>query len=109
LLAKRLKQKLTPRFIFKTKQWVSILIVGFGVFLLLQGVFPKGLEAGLEKIPTAAAPLEKPIPRLMTDNKKIRKTKSVPDYVRHRADSDRGTSFGRCMPSHSTTMPFQDY
>lgn len=62
LLAKRLKQKLTPRFIFKTKQWVSILIVGFGVFLLLQGVFPKGLEAGLEKIPTAPAPLEKPIP-----------------------------------------------
>lgn len=62
LLAKRLKQKLTPRFIFKTKQWVSILIVGFGVLLLLQGVFPKGLEAGLEKIPSTPSPLEKPIP-----------------------------------------------
>lgn len=64
LLAKRLKQKLTPRFIFKTKQWVSILITAFGIFLLLQGVFPKGLEAGLEKIPSTSKPLEKPIPPL---------------------------------------------
>lgn len=62
LLSKRLKRKLTPRFIFKTRQWVSILILIFGVFLLLQGIFPKGIEAGLEKIPTTPAPLEKPIP-----------------------------------------------
>lgn len=39
-LAKKLRSKLTPRFIFKTKKWVSILIVGFGVFLLYQGLFP---------------------------------------------------------------------
>lgn len=62
LLSKRLKRKLTPRFIFKTRQWVSILILFFGIFLLLQGIFPKGIEAGLEKIPTTPAPLEKPIP-----------------------------------------------
>lgn len=51
ILSKRLKKKLTPRFIIKSKKWVSILIVGFGVLLLLQGIFPKGIEAGLEKIP----------------------------------------------------------
>lgn len=51
ILSKRLKKKMTPRFIFKTKKWVSILIIGFGVLLLLQGIFPKGMEAGLEKIP----------------------------------------------------------
>lgn len=61
-LAKKLKNKMTPRFIFKTKKWVSILILGFGVLLLIQGVFPKGMEAGLEKIPGQQHPLEKPIP-----------------------------------------------
>ena len=62
VLAKRLKNKMTPRFIFKTKKWVSILILGFGVLLLFQGFFPKGMEAGLERIPGQKAPLEKPIP-----------------------------------------------
>ena len=62
LLAKKLKKKMTPRFIFKTKKWVSILIVAFGVLLLIQGVFPKGVEAGLDKIPGQKHPLEKPIP-----------------------------------------------
>ncbi len=62
VLAKRLKNKMTPRFIFRTKKWVSILIVAFGVFLLFQGIFPKGMEAGLEKIPGQQHPLEKPIP-----------------------------------------------
>lgn len=62
LLAKRLRKKMTPRFIFATKKWVSILIAGFGVLLLLQGIFPKRMEAGLEKIPTKNHPLEKPIP-----------------------------------------------
>src|SRR5690606_8269818 len=61
-LAKRLKNKMTPRFIFKTKKWVSILILGFGVLLLIQGIFPKGMEAGLERIPGQPHPLEKPIP-----------------------------------------------
>lgn len=62
LLAKRLKNKMTPRFIFKTKKWISLLIVGFGVLLLIQGIFPKGMEASLERIPGPPAPLEKPIP-----------------------------------------------
>ena len=53
LLAKRLKSYMTPRFIFKTKKWISILILSFGVLLLFQGIFPKGFEAGLEKIPGA--------------------------------------------------------
>lgn len=62
LLAKRLKNKMTPRFIFRTKKWVSILIVAFGVFLLIQGIFPKGVEAGLERIPGQHPPAERPIP-----------------------------------------------
>jgi len=62
LLAKRLKSYMTPRFIFKTKKWISILILSFGVLLLFQGIFPKGFEAGLEKIPGQHQPLEKPIP-----------------------------------------------
>lgn len=62
VLAKRLKNKMTPRFIFKTKKWVSILIMVFGVLLLIQGIFPKGMEAGLERIPGQKQPLEKPIP-----------------------------------------------
>lgn len=64
LLAKKLKNRMTPRFIFKTKKWVSILILAFGIFLLFQGVFPKGMEAGLEKIPGQQQPFEKPIPPL---------------------------------------------
>ena len=62
ILAKRLKNKMTPRFIFKTKKWVSILILGFGILLLIQGIFPKGVKAGLEQIPGKPHPLEKPIP-----------------------------------------------
>lgn len=50
-LAKKLKTKMTPRFSYKTKQWVSIAVAGFGVFLLLQGVFPERMNAELEKIP----------------------------------------------------------
>lgn len=62
LLAKRLKKKMTPRFIFKTKKWISLLILGFGILLLIQGIFPKGVEAGLERIPGQNPPIEKPIP-----------------------------------------------
>jgi threonine/homoserine/homoserine lactone efflux protein len=61
-LAKKLKNKMTPRFIFKTKKWVSILIIGFGALLLLQGVFPSEIKKGMERIPTKQSPLEKPIP-----------------------------------------------
>lgn len=61
-LAKKLRNKMTPRFTIKTKKWVSMLIIFFGVVLLFQGVFPKEIRAGLEKIPTQKHPLEKPIP-----------------------------------------------
>ncbi|WP_310994271.1 LysE family translocator [Aequorivita marina] len=64
LLAKKLKNKMTPRFIFKTKKWVSILILAFGVLLLIQGIFPKGVEAGLERIPGKQQSVERPIPPL---------------------------------------------
>lgn len=57
-LAKKLKSKMTPRFIFKTKKWVSILIIGFGALMLLQGVFPNEVKAGLEKIPNAGHAIE---------------------------------------------------
>lgn len=58
LLAKRLVRKLTPRLIFKTKQAVSILIFIFGVLLLVQGIFPKNVEAGLKKIPMQNTSIE---------------------------------------------------
>jgi len=50
-LAKKLKSKMTPRFIFKTKKWVSIIIIVFGALLLLQGVFPNEMKKGIDTIP----------------------------------------------------------
>ena len=44
LLAKQLKHKLTPTNIYKIKRIISIVILIFGVFLILQGIFPKGKE-----------------------------------------------------------------
>jgi threonine/homoserine/homoserine lactone efflux protein len=49
-LAKRLRTKLTPKRIFKTKKIVSILIIGFGLLLLSQGFFPELFEKGKERI-----------------------------------------------------------
>jgi threonine/homoserine/homoserine lactone efflux protein len=43
-IAKRLRNKLTPKLIFKTKKIVALAILGFGVLLLVQGFFPKGKE-----------------------------------------------------------------
>jgi len=48
--AKRLKNKLTPRRIFKTKKIVSLVIIGFGVILLSQGLFPELYEKSIEQI-----------------------------------------------------------
>ncbi|MBT8254005.1 MAG: LysE family transporter [Flavobacteriaceae bacterium] len=39
--AKRLRNRLTPRLIFKTKKIIALVILGFGVLLLVQGFFPK--------------------------------------------------------------------
>src|SRR5690606_6199044 len=62
VLAKKLKNKMTPRFIFKTKKWDSILILLFGILLLIQGIFAKWDEAELERVAEQAHPVEKPIP-----------------------------------------------
>ncbi|WP_179009446.1 LysE family translocator [Winogradskyella forsetii] len=48
--AKRLRSKLTPRRIFKTKKIVSIVILIFGIFLLVQGLFPSVYEKSIEQI-----------------------------------------------------------
>ena len=48
--AKILKNKLTPRRIFKTKKIVSLVILGFGILLLVQGFFPKEKEILKDKL-----------------------------------------------------------
>lgn len=48
--AKRLRSKLTPRRIFKTKKIVAIVILIFGIFLLVQGLFPSVYERSIEQI-----------------------------------------------------------
>ncbi len=48
--AKRLKNKLTPRRIFKTKKIVALIILGFGIILLSQGLFPELYEKSKEQI-----------------------------------------------------------
>jgi len=48
--AKRLKNKLTPRRIFKTKKIVALVIFGFGIILLSQGLFPELFEKSIEQI-----------------------------------------------------------
>lgn len=49
-VAKRLRTKLTPRLIFKTKKIIALVILGFGVLLLTQGLFPELYEKGKEQI-----------------------------------------------------------
>ncbi len=49
-IAKSLRNKLTPRLIFKTKKIVALVILGFGILLLVQGIFPKGKEKIQEQI-----------------------------------------------------------
>lgn len=46
-LAKKLKNKMTPRFIFNTRRWISILIMIFGILLLIQGAFYDKLKTDL--------------------------------------------------------------
>jgi threonine/homoserine/homoserine lactone efflux protein len=50
LIAKRLKAKLTPRLIFKTKKVIALVILGFGVLLFVQGLFPEAYEKNREKL-----------------------------------------------------------
>ena len=50
-LAKKLKKYMTPRFIIRTKKWISIIIIGFGVLLLIEGIFPDEVQKGLDRLP----------------------------------------------------------
>jgi threonine/homoserine/homoserine lactone efflux protein len=43
-VAKKLKNKLTPRLIFKTKKVIALVILSFGILLLAQGFFPEEKE-----------------------------------------------------------------
>lgn len=62
VVAKRLKNKLTPRLIFKTKKIISLVILGFGVLLLTQGIFPETYEKNKEKL-EKINPIKKSVPR----------------------------------------------
>ena len=48
--AKRLRNRLTPKRIFKTKKIVALVILGFGILLLSQCLFPELFEEGKEQI-----------------------------------------------------------
>lgn len=48
--AKRLKNKLTPKRIFKTKKIVALAILVFGIILLVQGLFPDVYEKSKQQI-----------------------------------------------------------
>ena len=51
VIAKQLKSKLTPYIIYKIKSVISIILIIFGVFLMIQGFFPdekKMIEKKLE-------------------------------------------------------------
>ncbi|MBJ6368444.1 LysE family translocator [Snuella sedimenti] len=50
LIAKKLRNKLTPRLIFKTKKVIALVILGFGILLLVQGFFPKEKKLIKEKL-----------------------------------------------------------
>ena len=56
-LAKKLKKYMTPRFIIRTKKWISIIIIGFGVLLLIEGIFPDEVQKGLDRLPVKS-PIE---------------------------------------------------
>jgi len=49
-VAKTIKSKLTPKRIYKTKKIVSVVILGFGVLLLVQGLFPEAYEKNKERM-----------------------------------------------------------
>ncbi len=48
LLAKQLKQKLTPKLIYSIKRIISILMIVFGAFLILKGILPNQVEEQLQ-------------------------------------------------------------
>jgi hypothetical protein len=55
-LAKKLKHKLTPRVVFKMKKIISLIILGIGLVLVVQRLFPSKLEKTQDKIEHIAIP-----------------------------------------------------
>ncbi len=49
-VAKQLKSRLTPYFIYKIKRVISVILMIFGAFLIAQGFFPKEKEMIKEKL-----------------------------------------------------------
>jgi threonine/homoserine/homoserine lactone efflux protein len=60
VISKKLKSKLTPRLIFKTKKIIALVILGFGVLLLVQAFFPKEKEMIKEQFDKINITKEKP-------------------------------------------------
>jgi threonine/homoserine/homoserine lactone efflux protein len=50
MLAKQLKSKLNAKNIMKIKRGISIVLIIFGLVLVLQGFFPEGLNATIDKM-----------------------------------------------------------
>ena len=50
MAAKRLRSKLKPRVIFRIKKIISLIILGFGVFLMIEGFFPEVKERTQERL-----------------------------------------------------------
>jgi len=50
LAAKKVKHKLTPRFIFKMKKIISLIILGIGLVLIIQRLFPNNMEKIQDKL-----------------------------------------------------------
>ena len=59
-VSKKLKTRLTPRLIFKTKKIIALVILGFGVLLLVQGFFPKEKKMLKDKLEQIQIIKEKP-------------------------------------------------
>jgi threonine/homoserine/homoserine lactone efflux protein len=58
VIAKKLRNRLTPKVIFKTKKIIALVILGFGILLLVQGFFPNEKERIKEKL-EQISPLKK--------------------------------------------------
>jgi len=50
LIAKQLKNKLTPYLIYKVKREINVILMIFGFFLIIQGFFPKEKEIIKERL-----------------------------------------------------------
>ena len=54
LIAKQLKNRLTPFLIYKIKKVISIILIIFGLFLVIQGFFPVELQQKIETFSTTS-------------------------------------------------------